>query len=29
MAKKKQKKQLNWHPNFRIESELPDIKIVR
>lgn len=29
MAKKKQKNQLNWHPNFRIESELPDIKIVR
>ncbi|MEM9026230.1 MAG: hypothetical protein AAGB06_04775, partial [Verrucomicrobiota bacterium] len=29
MAKKKQSSHLNWHPDFRIESELPDIKIIR
>ncbi|MGB0370977.1 MAG: hypothetical protein ACPGN3_06460 [Opitutales bacterium] len=29
MAKKKQNSHLNWHPDFRVESELPDIKIVR
>ena len=26
---KQQNKTSNWHPNFRIESELPDIKIIR
>lgn len=29
MTKKKQKSHPNWHPDFRLQEELPDIKPIR